>query len=273
MLGRGRPNASHASPLLSARLDSLVFLSTRSICISLASIHPSLPRDALAGELRAQGSGRRELRRELHGGSEEAAPEEMALGSSVASIACGMPPHTPPSLLLSRAPVHHRHASLRGRPANAQSRIPRAAAPYGGRSCSRAPVELCAEAEGVELPRRRNRHPCRRVGAPRWAAASQGGSVGRGARQQQAIAPPMAKARRMRRICLLFWTFFTLQLLYIDVVTVFLTCCNRSSSGCNCFSFMFANRCAHVASVFLRCCKCLMRIFQNYIKMFRCCKH
>jgi hypothetical protein len=97
-------NASDASPLLSARLASLVFLSTCCICISLASIHLSLPRDALAGELRAQGGGRRELRRELCAGSEEAAPEEMAAGSSVASFACGMPPHTPPSLLLSRAP-------------------------------------------------------------------------------------------------------------------------------------------------------------------------
>jgi hypothetical protein len=34
---------------------------------------------------------------------------------------------------------------------------------------------------------------------------------------------------------------------------LFLTCCNRSSSVCNRFSFMFANRCTHVASVFLRC--------------------
>jgi hypothetical protein len=40
-----------------------------------------------------------------------------------------------------------------------------------------------------------------------------------------------------------------LQLLYISVVIVFLTCCNRSSSGCNHFSFMFANRCTHVACV------------------------
>jgi hypothetical protein len=36
---------------------------------------------------------------------------------------------------------------------------------------------------------------------------------------------------------------------------LFLTCCNCSSSGCNRFSFMFANRCTHVASVFLRCLK------------------
>jgi hypothetical protein len=55
----------------------------------------------------------------------------MAPGSSVASFACGMPPHTPPSLLLSRAPVHRRHVSLRGRPADVQSRIPHAAAPCG----------------------------------------------------------------------------------------------------------------------------------------------
>jgi hypothetical protein len=47
-----------------------------------------------------------------------------------------------------------------------------------------------------------------------------------------------------------------LQSLYIGVVTVFLICCNRSSSGCNWFSFMFA-------PVFLTCCKCPMRMFQN----------
>jgi hypothetical protein len=98
MLGRGRPIASDA--LLSARLASLFFLLSARSINSLASIHP---RDALAGELRAQGGGRRELRRELRAGSEEAAPEEMAPGSSVASFASGMPPHTSPTLLLSRA--------------------------------------------------------------------------------------------------------------------------------------------------------------------------
>jgi hypothetical protein len=55
----------------------------------------------------------------------------MAPRSSAASFACGMPPHTPPSLLLSRAPVHRRHVSLLGRSADAQSRIPHAAAPCG----------------------------------------------------------------------------------------------------------------------------------------------
>jgi hypothetical protein len=44
---------------------------------------------------------------------------------------------------------------------------------------------------------------------------------------------------------------------------LFLTCCNRSYSGCNCFSFMFANHCTHVVFVFLRCCKCPMRMFQK----------
>jgi hypothetical protein len=62
---------------------------------------------------------------------------------------------------------------------------------------------------------------------------------------------------------LCFGIFFMLQLLYIGVVTVFLTCCNRSSSGCNRSSFMFVNRCTHVAPVFLTCCKCPMRMFQN----------
>jgi hypothetical protein len=203
----------------------------------------------------------------------------MALGRSVASFACRMPPHTPPSLLLSRSPCSQPQCE----PPRSASRCavthPARSGPMrGGRSCSRASVELCAEVGGVELPRRRNRHPCRRGGAPRRAAASQGGGVGRGARQQRAAAPPMAKARRMRRTCLLFFLgFFMLQLLYIGVVTVFLTCCNRSSSGCNHFSFMFANRCAHVASVFLRCCKC--QCFKLRYKFFgvaninfRCCR-
>jgi hypothetical protein len=69
----------------------------------LARFHPSEP-STRCTRRRAQGGGRRELRRELRAGSEEAAPEEMAPGSSVTSFASGMLPHTPPSLLLSQAP-------------------------------------------------------------------------------------------------------------------------------------------------------------------------
>jgi hypothetical protein len=48
---------------------------------------------------------------------------------------------------------------------------------------------------------------------------------------------------------------------------LFLICCNRSSSGCNRFSFMFANRCTHVASVFLRC---LQVLHANVLKKVSC---
>jgi hypothetical protein len=117
-----------------------------------------------------------------------------------------------------------------------------------------------AEAAGCGQPLLwRRPHPKPTGCRPPPDAASQGDGVGRGARQQRAAAPPMAKACWTRRTCLLFfWDFFMLQLLYISVVIVFLTCCNRSSSRCNHFSFMFAKRCTHVAFVFLRCCKCLM---------------
>jgi hypothetical protein len=50
-------------------------------------------------------------------------PEEMAPGSSVVSFASGMPPHTSPTLLLSRAPVHHCiRASEVGQPMRSHAR-------------------------------------------------------------------------------------------------------------------------------------------------------
>jgi hypothetical protein len=94
------------------------------------------------------------------------------------------------------------------------------------------------------------RIPGRRRGPRSSPAASRRSTHGQGTPDAKDLPP-------------VFSGIFMLQLLYISVVTVFLTCCNRSSSGCNRFSFMFANRCAHVASLFLRCCKCLMRMFQN----------
>jgi hypothetical protein len=56
----------------------------------------------------------------------------------------------------------------------------------------------------------------------------QGRSRMRGIRARR---PATTSPRWLRRTCLLlFFDIFMLQMLYIDVVTMFLTCCNRSSS-------------------------------------------
>jgi hypothetical protein len=155
------------------------FLSARSI-ISLASIHPSLPRDALAGELKEAAAG---------SSVASSAPDQRRLrrrrwpqGALSRASRPGCCPTRLPHFSSPKPPVHRRHASLRGRPADAQSHIPHAAATCGGgRSCSRAPVELCDEAGGVEPP----------PPPPDGATASQGGAVGRGGRYQEAAAPPI----------------------------------------------------------------------------------
>jgi hypothetical protein len=245
MLGRGRPIASDA--LLSARLTSLFFYPLVPLTRSLPSIHAmrspasSELKEAAAGSSAASSApDQRRLRRRRW-------PEGAPSRASRPGCRRTRLPHFSPE-----PSVHRCHASLRGRPADAQSCIPHAAAPCGGwRSCSRAPVELCDEAAGVEPPRTAQPHPR----AVAWAAELASSKL---------PLHPWPRHARMRRTCLLFFLrFFLLQLLYIGVVTMLLTCCNPSSSGCNCFSFMSANRCSHVASVFLRCCKCLMRMFQN----------